>query len=180
MTPKVIRCGETDRRARVRKPEAGDSAEKRSFANGYSEGERAGKKQGEEFVQAAARRYDQQTAEMVSAYRKLAESLETTMRQLVVEVAKTVVRRELSVRPEDLEALVLEALGRVKFQPDIVLRVSREDYPRVRDAVAAANPAVTVTEDSSLEIGDFVVDTALTHLDGRIASQVETLGRSLG
>ena len=39
--------------------------------------------------------------------------------------------------------------------------------------------AITVKDDATLERGDYVVDTAQTHLDGRVASQVDTIGRVL-
>ncbi|PYS19735.1 MAG: hypothetical protein DMG17_01370 [Acidobacteria bacterium] len=61
----------------------------------------------------------------------------------------------------------------------ITLRVSRQDFGRVRAAIATTNPAVQVIEDTSLERGDFVVDTGQTHLDGRIASQLEAIGHVL-
>ena len=39
--------------------------------------------------------------------------------------------------------------------------------------------AITVKDDATLERGDYVIDTAQTHLDGRVASQVDTIGRAL-
>lgn len=189
MTPRIVRCEEAERRAKVRAPNAGDpgslfvkdqlaSAEKRAFEQGYAEGERAGRKRGEELVATAARKYDQQITEMISSYRQLAGSLERTMVDLAVEIARRIVRHELSVRPEDLQGMVVEALERVKFQPEIVLRVSRADCPRILETVGGVSTGVDIREDASLEAGDFIIDTALTHLDGRVGRQVETLAEA--
>jgi flagellar assembly protein FliH len=189
MTPRIVRGAESERRAKVRPPNPGDpgslfvkdqlaGVEKRAFELGYAEGERAGRKRGEELVATAARKYDQQAAEMVVSYRQLAASLERTMVELAAELARRILRRELSVRPEDLQAMAVEALDRVKFQPEIVLRVSRADYTRILEAMSGVHSDVDIREDASLEAGDFLVDTALTHLDGRIGRQVETLAEA--
>ena len=53
------------------------------------------------------------------------------------------------------------------------------DYPRLREAVADVNSTVSVVEDGTLDRGDFMIDTAQSHLDGRIISQIETLSRAM-
>ena len=76
-------------------------------------------------------------------------------------------------------ALASVALKRVSSHQSITLRVSRQDFGRVRVAVANVNPAVTVKDDATLERGDFVIDTAQTHLDGRVGNQVDAISRAL-
>jgi len=75
--------------------------------------------------------------------------------------------------------LVAVALKRVQAQQSITVRVSRSDFDRLKTAVGNINPAVTVNEDSTLERGDFVIDTAQTHIDGRVVSQVNAIGHAL-
>ena len=55
----------------------------------------------------------------------------------------------------------------------------RHDFPRIRVAISNVNPAVTVKDDATLERGDFVVETGQTFLDGRVSSQIETIGKVL-
>ena len=71
------------------------------------------------------------------------------------------------------------ALKRVAGHQSIALRVSRHDFGRIRVVVGDVNPAVTVKEDANLERGDFVVETSQTFLDGRVSSQIDTIGRAL-
>jgi flagellar biosynthesis/type III secretory pathway protein FliH len=49
----------------------------------------------------------------------------------------------------------------------------------VRVAVGVVNHAVTVKDDATLERGDFVVETGQTFLDGKVSSQIDTIGRAL-
>ena len=90
-----------------------------------------------------------------------------------------IVQRELTMDPDIIAALASVALKRVSNHQSITLRVSRQDFGRVRVAVANVNPAITVKDDATLERGDYVIDTAQTHLDGRVASQVDAIGRAL-
>ena len=52
----------------------------------------------------------------------------------------------------------------------------RKHAHRLRERFEEFEP---LTELRDIERGDFVVDTAQTHLDGRVSSQVETIGRVL-
>jgi flagellar biosynthesis/type III secretory pathway protein FliH len=70
-------------------------------------------------------------------------------------------------------------LKRLSGHQSIVLKVSRTDFERVHRAVASVNPAVTVKDDPALERGDFVIETAQTHLDARLSSQIDTIARAL-
>src|SRR6185369_3161243 len=79
--------------------------------------------------------------------------------------------------PDLVTAVAAVALKRVQGHQAVTLRVSRYDCDRVRKAIADINPGIVVKDDVTLERGDFMIDTAQTHLDGRVSSQVETLGR---
>jgi len=70
-------------------------------------------------------------------------------------------------------------LKRVHGHQGIAVRVSSHDFVRVCDAVRSCNASLPVQEDTSLDRGDFMIDTAQTHLDGRISSQIDAVGRAL-
>jgi flagellar assembly protein FliH len=187
---RIIRSEDLDRKSIVRTPNPGDSGslfvqdqvgkiEQESFQRGYLEGERAGRKLGDELLETATRRYDGRAAEMAQAYRELIGGLQQTTIRLALDVARKILRREFQANPGDLEALVAEAIATIAPQTEITLRVSQPDFGRVHEAISAANPAVTVKEDRSLEAGDFIIDTPLSHLDGRLDSQIESLRRNM-
>ena len=75
--------------------------------------------------------------------------------------------------------MVAVALKRVNGHHSVEVRVSSHDYKRVCEAILSTNASIPVKEDPALERGDFVIDTAETHLDGRISSQIDAVGRAL-
>jgi flagellar assembly protein FliH len=98
---------------------------------------------------------------------------------LALGIARKIVQRELTMDPDLVAALASVALKRVQGHQSIALRVSRHDFGRVRVVVGNVNPAVTVKDDATLERGDFVIETGQTFLDGRISTQIDTIGKAL-
>jgi flagellar assembly protein FliH len=155
------------------------NVEKQAFEQGYAEGERIGKQMGEKMIETVVKRYENSMAELAKAHKGLVEAMEIETVRLALEIARKIVQRELTMDPDLVSALAAVALKRVAGHQAITLRVSRHDFAHVRVAVAMVNPAVTVKDDATLERGDFVVHTSQTHLDGRVTSEVETIGRAL-
>jgi flagellar biosynthesis/type III secretory pathway protein FliH len=153
--------------------------EKQAFEQGYQEGERIGKQMGEKMVETVVKRYDNSIAQLAEAHKNLVEQMEEQTVRLALEISRKIVQRELTMDVDLVSALAAVALKRVHGHQSIALRVSRQDYDRVHAAIANVNPAVAVKDDAALERGDFVIDTAHTHLDGRVASQVDAIGRVL-
>ena len=155
------------------------SVEKEAFEQGYTEGEKIGKQMGEKMVETIVKRYDNGIAQLAESHKKLVEEMEQQTVRLALEIARKIVQRELTMDPDLVAALAAVALKRVAGHQSIALRVSRQDFGRVRVAVANVNPAVTVKDDASLERGDFVVETGQTFLDGRVTTQIDTIGKAL-
>lgn len=153
--------------------------EKQAFEQGYAEGERIGKQMGEAMVETICKRYEKSIAELAVAHKKMAQAMEEQTVQLSLEIARKIVQRELTMDLDLVGALATVTLKRLSGHQSIILRVSRTDFERVRTAVVAANPAVTVKDDPALDRGDFVIETGQTHLDGRVSSQIDTIGRAL-
>ncbi len=153
--------------------------EKRAFEEGYREGERIGKQMGEKMTETAIKRYENAIVELAQSHKALVAEMEEQTVRLAMEIARKIVQRELTLDPDIIAALAAVALKRVQTHESITLRVSRSDVERLRPAIANVNPAVTVKDDASLDRGDFVVDTAQTHLDGRISRQIDIIGRAL-
>src|SRR5262249_52786114 len=99
--------------------------------------------------------------------------------RLALEIARKIVQRELALDPDIIAALAAVALKRVSSHQAIALHVSPHDFETVRTAVAGMNPAVSVKEDPALERGDFLIETGQTHLDGRVSSQIDAIGKAL-
>ncbi len=170
---------EVDRSANVASQEQLHKIEKQAFEQGYREGERIGKQMGERMIDTTVKRYERTVSDMAAAHTQVVHSMEMKTVELALEIARKVIQREISTDPDLVSALATVALRRVQSHQSITLRVSRQDYPRIREAVANMNSSVSVVEELSLERGDFMIDTGQTHLDGRLLSQVETLGRAM-
>ena len=155
------------------------NVEKQAFEQGYAEGERIGKQMGAKMVETVVKRYEKSITDLAQSHKNLVEAMAEETVRLALEISRKIVQRELTMDTDLVAALASVALKRVSGHQSITLRVSRHDFAHVRVAVAMVNPAVTVKDDASLERGDFVVDTAQTHWDGRVTSQVDTIGRAL-
>jgi flagellar assembly protein FliH len=155
------------------------NVEKQAFEQGYKEGERIGKQMGERMVATAVQRYDRSIHELAAAHASLRDAMEKATVKLALAVAKKIVQREVTMDPDLVSALVSVALKRVQGQTAVSIRVSSHDHARMETALRAFNTTVSVAEDSNLERGDFVLDSIQTHVDGRLTSQLETIGRAL-
>ena len=154
-------------------------AEKLAFEQGYGEGERIGKQMGERMMETAIKRYDRAIEEISALHASLAASMETETVKLSMEIARKIVQRELRVDPDLVTALVSVALRRAQGHQGVAVRISSHDFTRIRAMAGSAGSSISVKEDSALDRGDFVVDTVQTHIDGRLSSQLETIGRAL-
>jgi flagellar assembly protein FliH len=153
--------------------------EKEAFEHGYCAGERSGKQMGERMVDAVMKRYDRGIQDIVESHRTLIEAMEKQTVQLALAVSRKLIQREVNLDSDFVAALASVALKRVQSHQSIVLRVSPFDFERVRELTAESHRMFAVSPDPSLERGDFMLDTAQTHFDGRISSQIEAIGRAL-
>ena len=188
MSSRIIRGSERVKKPRISSPAVGVGGlpqdhvmkvEKQAFEKGYHEGERMGKQMGEQMIGTVVKRYDQSIVKFVIAHKSLVESMERETVQLALEIAKTILEREVSTDPDVVTALATLALKRLEGHQEITLHVGAHDLERVRAAIEHINPAVIVVPEPTLERGDFLVDTGKTHLDGRMMSRINSVGRVL-
>ena len=155
------------------------NVEKQAFEQGYAEGERIGKQMGEKMVETIVKRYETSIVQLAEAHKTLAEAVEHETVRLALEISRKIVQRELTVDPDILAALASVALKRVSKHHSITLRVSRQDFGRVRVAVANVNPAITVKDDATLERGDFVIGVRIKFPKSLTAQQKDQLKQIL-
>jgi flagellar assembly protein FliH len=153
--------------------------EKQAFEQGYKEGERIGKQMGERMVENTVKRYERSIQQLASTHRSLTEAMEVSTVRLSLEIARKIIQRESTIDADLVAVMVTVALKRVNGHHGIEVRVSSHDYKRVCEAIHSTNASIPVKEDMGLERGDFIIDTIETHLDGRISSQIDAVGRAL-
>ncbi len=189
MSSRIIRGGKSNKTSRINTL-GGDSlpglpqshimgVEKQAFERGYQEGNEIGKQMGEQMMETAVKRYDQTIVDMAVSHKKLVESMERETVRLSLAIAKSILGRAVSTDPDVVTVLVSLALKRLQGHHEIVLKVSPDDFERVRSGIENIDSAVRVEQVSSLERGDFILDSSKTHFDGRMMSRLDHIGREL-
>jgi len=148
---------------------------------GYSEGEAAGKAQGEDEVRSAVQRLaDSITA--VDEYRsRLYRQTEVDAVRLSVAIARRVLRRELTVDPSAIEGLVSAALQRLQSQETCRVKMHPDYIPSLSAAIErmGMSAKVEVVADPAQEPGAAVFEMPRGNLDASIDSQLREIERGL-
>ena len=105
--------------------------------------------------------------------------------EIALAVASKVLAREIEENPTTILPIVKEALGKVRDQDQIVIRVNPEDYEMVlmakRDLqlMVGRENAVSVTVDHIVSPGGCVIDTVLGTVDARLDTKLELVYRAI-
>jgi flagellar biosynthesis/type III secretory pathway protein FliH len=151
--------------------------EKEAYEKGFSEGERAGKEVGEKMVEAVLKQYASTLEELKGLRRSMLSSAEREVVKLALEVAKKVVKREVSIDEELVLALVKVSLSRLAEQSVMTLRVNPKDYQSIlhyRDAPAhrdSLHEGIRVVEDPLITRGGCLMETESGIVDARVEEQ---------
>ena len=151
--------------------------EKEAYEKGFSEGERAGRETGEKMVEAVLKQYTQTLEELKGLRRNLLSGSEREVVRLSLEVAKKVVKREVSVDEELILALVKVALNRLADQSVMTVRVNPKDgqsilhfreSPGHRDSW---HDGIKLVEDPLITRGGCLIETDSGVIDARVEEQ---------
>src|SRR5512133_3449232 len=113
-----------------------------------------------------------------------AAELDAVVVELALDVARRLVGRELSTTPDAVIGVAERALRVAAGRGDVVLRVAPADLPSVREASGALARSIergslTVVEDSTLAVGEVVVESVGGRVDARVAAQLDAFRRAL-
>lgn len=167
------------------------------FENGKQEGYSQGYSQGQEEATQAI--YDKMQAEIENAVKKaekiiaLAENevnnnlmeAERTIIDIILETVNKVLADEVIKNPSVILPIVHQALEKVCNQDQIVIRVNPECYDvllekksELQKIVMSGQPLV-IKADSSLAMGDCVIDTQSGMVDARLSTKIEQLEKTV-
>ena len=165
--------------------------------NGYQEGLEQGQQEGLEQGKQTALADMQQTMQLtMEKAQGIVGTAEQEARQMILDaereiveiafaVAKRVLARELEENPTAILPIVKEALGKVRDQEQITIRVNPEDYEMVlmpkRDLqlMVGRENAVSVTVDPIVPLGGCVIDTSLGTVDARLDTKLELVYKAI-
>jgi len=148
---------------------------------GYSEGEAAGKAQGEDEVRAAVQRLTESIAGVDEYRTRLYRQTEVDAVRLSIAIARRVLRRELTVDPSAIEGLVSAALQRLQSQETCRVKMHPDYIPTLSAAIErmSMNAKVEVVADPAQEPGAAVFEMPRGNLDASIDSQLREIERGL-
>ncbi len=150
-----------------------ESSRKTGFAQGYEEGYATGKEEVERLVERIHVIMDK----IIAKRQEIIENSETQVVQLVLLVAKKVVKVISENQRNVVINNVLQGLRKLKTRGDVVVRVNLEDLKVTSDHVkeflklVENVKSITVMEDSTVDLGGCVIETDFGEIDARISSQ---------
>lgn len=140
------------------------------FAKGKEEGYRAGFTEGQSRPLAEARRLAGATDKLERALGDLDSTVADELLALAIELARAVLRQELSARPETLLNVVHEALEQLPHQ-HAAIYLNPEDAALLRALLGdqLAHGGHRLHEDPKLARGDCILEAGGTQIDATVA-----------
>ncbi|WP_018872502.1 FliH/SctL family protein [Thioalkalivibrio sp. ALJ16] len=159
-----------------------EEARKNGFEAGYAEGHELGQREAEK---AARAREDKKLRETVAALEAVAcglvdpladatDALEPELLALVTALARKVVQGELHTRPEQIEAVLKEALAQLPGRNQTVrVYLNPDDQALVQDYGAAAPNEITWVADPALARGGCRVEAGAASVDASLERRLQ-------
>lgn len=155
------------------------SREARARTAGRAEGEAAAKQALEAPLKEAIGLLTQQLQELSQVRTRLRRDAERDLVKLGIEIARRILRRELSTDPSAILGLVKAALERVDARDVFRVRAHPEDA-RTLDACLAdlgMPERIEVVADQNLERGAVILETTKGQLDASVETQLQEIER---
>jgi flagellar assembly protein FliH len=154
-------------------------AEKAAYERGLRAGEAAAARQAQEQLQAALHGLARTAAELAGYKTALRAEAERELLALAMAVARRVLRRELSLDPGIIQAVMRSCLEELRHAEVYRLRLHPQDAPAVAGFFQQQQSKVEVLPDSRITRGGAVFETSRGQLDARLETQLEEIERGL-
>jgi flagellar assembly protein FliH len=125
-------------------------------------------------------------ADIGAARAKLWLSQESEMVALALDIARQVIKTEVTQNPAVVHAVLANALRRITDKDNVRVRVSVADAPRVKEAredlmeVVDGLRFIEIVEDRRVGDGGCVIETNAGTIDAKIETQTAEVARALG
>jgi len=148
----------------------------RERENAYSQGYQKAKDEFEEAASEMKTRYLKSIGHLDTLYKSIEERLgkvETDMSVTAFEIAKEVIKKEVSVSSSKIAASLSKALlQEVKDAIKIELRVNPKDLEALKE-LYAEDEKIKVTSDDAITLGGVVILSDVGNLDGNLTMRLE-------
>ena len=105
---------------------------------------------------------------------------------LALDIARQVIKTEVSQNPAVVQAVLANALRRITDKDNVRVRVSVSDAPRVKEAredlmeIVDGLRFLEIMEDRRVGDGGCVIETNAGTIDAKIETQIAEVARALG
>ena len=156
---------------------------KSGFEKSQREGEELRKKGYEEGTAEGKSQFVQKMVEAETAQEKVLKEAESQIIQMVMEIARKVISRELAQGAvvDVVKKAISESVGK-----KILVRLNPADHTLVRQQQKSLleeldlTQAISIREDESIDPGGCVVETELGTVDARLETQLMAIRKALG
>lgn len=148
---------------------------------GFQEGEASSRAQAQAAIQPAIERLARTVEELAALRPHLRRDAEANLLKLAVEIARRVLRRELTADAEALRGVIQVALERLQSQEICRARVHPEQEAVLRRCLGQPGTArnIEILPDAALERGALIFETARGNLDASVETQLCEIERGL-
>ncbi|HKJ85141.1 MAG TPA: flagellar assembly protein FliH [Spirochaetia bacterium] len=171
------RAGEITRDAQRNAQDAEEEARRSGFEDGREKGFLEGRSEHERLVQ----RLHVIINKAIDRRNEIIEESESQIVNLVIQIAKKVVKVISENQRNVVVNNVVQALRKLKEKTDVVIRVNIEDLEMVTNHIqdiidrVEREHHITVAEDSTVDPGGAIIETDFGEIDARIASQLQEI-----
>jgi flagellar assembly protein FliH len=148
---------------------------------GFEEGREAGYRQGLDEAERLAEQFQRVLDKAIEKRTAIIEESETQIIELVLMIARKVVKVISENQKNVVINNVIQALRKLKSRGEVLVRVNLEDVElaseRIKDFIRMAENvrSVTVVEDSTVDKGGCIIETDFGEIDARISSQLKEI-----
>ncbi|MFW5745119.1 MAG: flagellar assembly protein FliH [Spirochaetota bacterium] len=156
-------------------------AEEDARRAGFEEGREKGFEEGQAEHERLVERLHVIINKAIDRRNEIIEESETQIVNLVVQIAKKVVKVISENQRNVVVNNVVQALRKLKEKTDVIIRVNIEDLEMVTNHVqdiierVEREHHITVAEDSTVDPGGAIIETDFGEIDARIASQLQEI-----
>ncbi len=164
---------------------AAEQTEKDAFQKGYDEGRESGYDSGRSEVERVIDRLHMIISKTIERRNEVIEESEAQLVQLVLQIAKKVIKVISENQRNVVINNVVQALRKLKSKADVIIRVNINDLrtttEHTKELMSRMERVsnVTVMEDSSVDPGGAIIETDFGQIDARINSQLREIEEAI-
>jgi flagellar assembly protein FliH len=158
-----------------------EKIEKDAYERGYKEGHEKGYKEGKDEVERLIQRLHMIITKTIERRNQIIEESETQVINLVLLVAKKVIKVISENQKNVVINNVIQALRKMKGRGDVIIRVNLADFELTSSHMKEFQEMVenvkniTILEDTSVDKGGCIIETDFGQIDARISSQLHEI-----